>query len=515
MTAKQCKINPQSDKVEIDNVDIDNEHNFPKFLKKIELSPFRHIDNVTIEFKHPISVITGTNRSGKSTVLMALACSHFNFRKRNPKNGNLDRQTWSSLMKFTNHDHQQKDWTYYITYKFGNKLFERKRGQRKHSTNKWNGIGKKESQFKDREAIFIDLERMLPPRNYNESLLRIAKTSSPTNISKKNVKEIESLISYVLEEEFNLSKIAQQYDKDIFKYNNNNEYSSYNAATGEEVISKIIIDIVDAEKNALILIDEIEMGLHPKVQRRLVDVLYYVARYHNKQFIITTHSPTILESLPEISRNFIERKTDGTFKCISSISINAALSKMDSQSFPLADIFVEDRIAKKIVEKAISKIQKNYRLQHFKDLINIIISNGAKEAYENFEVHKRTYEHKKIKAGYACILDGDQKKQMKERDKLQPHDDLLHFFYSDKAPEVFLIEAFLQKHPNPTMRYHVGQSNPHVLFRKMVETSLAMSEDDAFEKCWEIFSNSHEGDQYFESLMNYILYVAKYFSKDL
>jgi hypothetical protein len=76
------EINPNADKDFVDQLDLANEHNFPKFLKSIKLSPFRHITELTLNFIHPISVIAGTNRSGKSTVLMALACSHFDFKKR-------------------------------------------------------------------------------------------------------------------------------------------------------------------------------------------------------------------------------------------------------------------------------------------------------------------------------------------------------------------------------------------------------------------------------------------------
>jgi predicted ATP-dependent endonuclease of OLD family len=134
-TMAKKEINPNADKDFVDQIDLANEHNFPKFLKSIKLSPFRHITDLTLNFIHPISVIAGTNRSGKSTVLMALACSHFDFQKRNVHNGVLQRHTWSSIMQFTSQDKQKIDWTYFITYKYGKKE-ETKRGQRKASTKK-------------------------------------------------------------------------------------------------------------------------------------------------------------------------------------------------------------------------------------------------------------------------------------------------------------------------------------------------------------------------------------------
>jgi len=115
-------INPNSSKTKVDSAKISEAKVYPLFTKKLELKPFRHSKDIAIDFRNPITAICGTNRSGKSTMLMALACSHLNFQKRNPKNGILERQTWSSLMKFILHDKQIEDWTYYITNKVGKGL---------------------------------------------------------------------------------------------------------------------------------------------------------------------------------------------------------------------------------------------------------------------------------------------------------------------------------------------------------------------------------------------------------
>ena len=155
MAEDNRRINPKRDKDKIDNLDLSNEHNFPILLKKIRFDNFKQIDNLEIHFLHPISIIAGVNRTGKTTVLMAIACSHLKFMKKNIKNGNLERHTWSSLMKSTNKDEQTKDWNYSITYKMGKKEIT-KSGKRKQTTRKWSGIGKKESQFKEPEVRYLD-----------------------------------------------------------------------------------------------------------------------------------------------------------------------------------------------------------------------------------------------------------------------------------------------------------------------------------------------------------------------
>lgn len=398
MTRKN--INPNADKDFIDKIDLAEEKNFPKFLKTIKLAPFRHITELTINFVHPISVIAGTNRSGKSTILMALACSHFEFIKRNVQNGKLERHTWSSMMQFTSHDTQNIDWTYYITYKYGARE-ETKRGQRNAITKKWNGIGKKEGQFTKRQVVFLDLDRISPARTFGRTIFNRAQTAHALTsvISAKNISLIEEYLSYILEETFSLRKIADHLDKDVFKYSNRNEYSSYNAATGEEVLAKIIIDVIEAPNQALILIDEVEVGLHPKVQRRLIQVLYNIARNDDKQFIITSHSPSILSSLPDKARIFIEKFSDADFRAIPNISVNAALSKMDSVSYPLIELFCEDSEAKKIIQKAISSIQSENSLINLTDLINIIITGRGSNTYNVFSLIKKLIHIKEFGQG--------------------------------------------------------------------------------------------------------------------
>lgn len=417
-------------------------------------------------------------------------------------------------MKFTNHDTQKVDWIYHITHKMGQKV-EVKRGQRKKDTKKWNGVGKKESQIKDRQVLFIDLDRITPARNYHDKLFSLAKASSLKKISDTKVEEIEAYISYLLEDDVRLNKLAEHQGRDVFKYSNSGEYSSFNAATGEEVLTRIIIDIVEASKNSLILIDEIEVGLHPKIQRRLIDVLYHLSRYEQKQFILTSHSPTILSSLPERSRVFIEKKHDGTYRAISPISVNAALSKMDSVAHPLVDLYCEDAEGKKIVEKALSAIQQEKKLVNFNSLINIIASGPATAAYENFKVHQRTYPNKRIKTGYACVLDGDMKLKTKDGKAMFPQEENLHFLYSDLPPEKFLTKAYLQNHPNRTVEYHYNHSNVHCLFDKLVENTHLSNRHEAFEACWAEFVSSNDGMVYFSELQLFILSIAAKYSPDL
>ncbi|WP_244596219.1 AAA family ATPase [Escherichia coli] len=66
-------------------------------------------------------------------------------------------------------------------------------------------------------------------------------------------------------------------------------YSSLSMNTGEQKIFLILETILKADKNALILIDELDLLLHDEALKKLIDVISTHAEDKNKQIIFTTH----------------------------------------------------------------------------------------------------------------------------------------------------------------------------------------------------------------------------------
>jgi predicted ATP-dependent endonuclease of OLD family len=72
------------------------------------------------------------------------------------------------------------------------------------------------------------------------------------------------------------------------------EYDLLQMSSGEHQILRILVGLAaDTAKNSIVLIDEVELHLHPAWQKRLIQVLR--GDDSNNQYIFTTHSPTVAE----------------------------------------------------------------------------------------------------------------------------------------------------------------------------------------------------------------------------
>lgn len=87
-------------------------------------------------------------------------------------------------------------------------------------------------------------------------------------------------------------KITDPAKKDIFAYKNNEEYSLNGLSDGEKCILFYIGNVILAEKDSYIVIDEPETFLNPASYNRLWDVL--IKERSDCQFIFTSHNPDFI-----------------------------------------------------------------------------------------------------------------------------------------------------------------------------------------------------------------------------
>jgi len=131
---------------------------------------------------------------------------------------------------------------------------------------------------------------------------------------------------------------------------NNLRYSGFNMGAGESAVFEILTTLFTIGTGALLIIDEIELGLHEKAQYRFIEELKKVCLELKCQIICSTHSYAVLCSLPPEARIFIEASTKSTL-IIPGISPDFACGKMGRKDTQELDIFVEDDVARRILEE--------------------------------------------------------------------------------------------------------------------------------------------------------------------
>ncbi|CAB3737108.1 AAA family ATPase [Achromobacter xylosoxidans] len=87
-------------------------------------------------------------------------------------------------------------------------------------------------------------------------------------------------------------------------------YTERNFSLGELCVIKLIKNLMTWPANSLVLIDELEIALHPRAQIELHDYLQEVAEARNLTIIFSTHSVSLIKSAPRSNLIFLEARGD-------------------------------------------------------------------------------------------------------------------------------------------------------------------------------------------------------------
>lgn len=120
--------------------------------------------------------------------------------------------------------------------------------------------------------------------------------------------------------------------------------SEKNFSLGELAIVKLLRELESAQQAALVVIDELELALHPVAQERLMQVLRLVAEQKQLTVIFSTHSATLIRATKPSRLLFLEKSGGGVVSCISGCYPSYALGKIGPTSdvSPEIVLLVED-----------------------------------------------------------------------------------------------------------------------------------------------------------------------------
>nr|WP_294936980.1 AAA family ATPase [uncultured Flavobacterium sp.] len=241
--------------------------------------------------------------------------------------------------------------------------------------------------------------------------------------------------------------------------------SQYRMSSGECLLvsllhfiyNSIVRKSLPAKQKILVLIDEIELALHPIAVSRLIDLLDELTKTHkNLTVILTSHSPEVIRKI----------KPANLYK----VTNNKGVLSLDSNCYPsylIRDVYshdgfdflllVEDILTKNIIEKILFKDNlKSGKLVH------IVPVGGWKNV---LDLHKELLRWNVLGLGKQIIsvLDGDIISNVNEEYK-----DVKKLFLPIKSIEKYLYKVIIEEPDNKIIRI----LNDKYFTLKSIETLL-------------------------------------------
>jgi predicted ATP-binding protein involved in virulence len=278
-------------------------------IKKLQIDNFRHIKNTEIVFGDKLTIISGQNGTGKSSILgwVAQLCD---FKKKNKRlNEELFKEDFKYVFKFCPTNDFDKNYKVVFTFQEKSALIE---SDKTITTRFQQKTDKSPARYRtdfdgrgnalDFPIIYLGLKRLIPLAT--ERKITIKNKSVPIkyiSTFSKLAKEILILIDNKIKPESIKSS-----NKDLLAMKTEN-YGHLGNSAGQDNIGQIISSVLSYQKlkdelkdeysGGIILIDEIDASLYAGSQINLIDKLYRFATALNLQIIFTTHSLEILQHL--------------------------------------------------------------------------------------------------------------------------------------------------------------------------------------------------------------------------
>lgn len=272
------------------------------FISHIIIKKVRHLQDIGIHIsegskKHLI--LTGKNGSGKTSLLNSLPIFEWDSIKFAKNSAFYINKNCMICLNIANPSNEWMD-----------KYNENKIIKLFYPSTRFLKVNKSEGQ-KDSITLNVeDFEKFLAKKRTEQAFLSF-ETGHEKEIQDISnwFDKLENSLKYLFEDE-SLKLISKRKEDKVYFYLTSNEREEYDFNTlssGYSAILVILFDIMQKmhtnslnfnyNEPGLILIDEIEAHLHVSLQKKILPFL--TDFFPNLQFIVSTHSPFILQSLKD------------------------------------------------------------------------------------------------------------------------------------------------------------------------------------------------------------------------
>ena len=407
----------------------------PHFLAEIHLEGIRGIDDIRVVFDYPVSVIAGGNASGKSTVLFAAACAY-----KVPGAGVKDFVPSTLFPDYRPKLGRREDEKGEIVIEFDYSTPDGRRSMRWRRSKGWNRsfLGRKNASQPERPIYLRTLSNLSNPSEVRGvlSMSRLSSEPLESPLTASQIEFAQRMLPFRYSEVVHLSSGSKNL---LFAAQEGGaSYSELHMAAGERAILRLSQEIAQLE-GALVLIDEVEAGLHPWVQQLLMLQLQQLALRNDLQIIVTSHSPVVLDAVPAHGRIFLERDERGRV-AVRPAYRDVVQDALYGRSGDALNLLCEDDAAEGILHGIFDVLLPRQRIR--RESVRIGRDTGASE----FPAHATAFRKFGQIQSFVFILDGDKQGCDVER-KIQEgagREVPVLFLPGRAAPEVWVWDRLRQ-----------------------------------------------------------------------
>jgi predicted ATPase len=363
----------------------------------VVLRNIRGIRELKVAFPYPVTVLAGPNACGKTTVLFACACCYDNREGANPTARRYPSDLFPGLNSSVQNGHSDTfaDTVLEFSYLEG---ASRRQMRWTRAKDRWNkSFGGRAGATQPTRPIYVRTLASFTNPSEVRSLLQLGRQvleSTPVTA------QLLAFAHRLLPQRYRQLDVLAHQNRDILfaQREDGADYSEFQMSSGERAILRLSRDISSLE-NALILIDEVDVGLHPYTQQQLMLELQRLALRQNLQIIVTSHSPVILESVPVEGRVFLDRE-DGNV-VVRENWRDVLQRALYGRPLSRLSILCEDKVAKSIVQGVMDSLGPRLGLSSGD------LDIGHDTGKDEFAHHVRTLSKFKLLDGFLFVLDGD------------------------------------------------------------------------------------------------------------
>ena len=377
----------------------------PHFLSEIRLDGIRGLNNLRVVFDYPVSVIAGGNATGKSTVLFAAACAYRTPARTEQRVSSLRPSTLFPNLR-PEDGRRGDEWQEatidfdYLTPEGGSSM------QWRRSERNWsrNYFGRKSISQPERQVHLRTLNSLNTPSRLNTSIVLHSRSRrfelEETPLTASQIEFAHQMLPFKYSEVVNFSRGSSNF---LFAAQESGAtYSELHMAAGERVILRLSQEITQLN-GALVLIDEVEAGLHPWVQQLLMVHLQELALRNDLQIIVTSHSPVILDAVPFNGKIFLDRDELSGEVVVREPYRDLIQNALYGRSNDVLKLLCEDEIAEGILEGVYDFLLPKEGIS--KESVRI----GRDTGVSQFPMHAETLRKFGQIHDTVFILDGDQR----------------------------------------------------------------------------------------------------------